>query len=55
MVKSSSDAFSSFVRGGQVLGHAMVMAGQEAKRSPLLVRSLYRSDQPACTLVHVDI
>jgi|APGre2960657404_1045060.scaffolds.fasta_scaffold00450_5 hypothetical protein len=32
MVKSSSDAFNFFVRGGQVLGHAMVMAGQEAKR-----------------------
>ncbi len=32
MVKSSSDAFSAFVRGGQVLGHALVMAGQEAKR-----------------------
>jgi type IV conjugative transfer system coupling protein TraD len=37
MVKSSSDAFSSFVRGGQVLGHAMVMAGQEAKRYCFLV------------------
>ena len=37
MVKSSSDAFSAFVRGGQVLGHAMVMAGQEAKRYCFLV------------------
>ena len=37
MVKSLSDAFSSFVRGGQVLGHAMVMAGQEAKRYCFLV------------------
>ncbi len=32
MAKSSSDAFSAFVRGGQILGHALVMAGQEAKR-----------------------
>ena len=37
MVKSSSTAFSAFVRGGQVLGHAMVMAGQEAKRYCFLV------------------